>query len=183
MAGPSEYDKLKEMYRLQGQDEQAKRFRATTGMPEAQGSPAAPGPMEGLEPSPIMEASISEDRAKRDAADARYDSASRAFGTAKFGPEGQQGYGDISPDSFLGKYDIYPYEGEFRILKTLEDRGHVTLSPELKRDIAKVQRTGAAAEKAGADLTQLAASQKVGIYRPTNDGKYVRADSYDPYKR
>ena len=193
MPGPSDYDKMKEMYRLQGQDEQAKRFRAMTGMPEMQEAPAAPGPMEGLEPSPIMQASIAKDKADRVAASERYGAAEQAADTAKFGPKGAQGYGEISPESFLGKYDVLPYAHEFSILKTLEDRGYVTLSPELKRDIAKVQRTEARESKAYADMAKLEKSQEVGIYErgpramaraglPTSTEGYVQTGTYDPYK-
>lgn len=179
----NDYDKLKDMYRREGQAEQDRRFRAMMGTPGTPEAPTAPGPMEGLEPSPIMEASIAKDKADRAAASDRFVAASRAKDTAQFGPKGDSGYGEISPDSFLGKYDIYPYEGEFSILKTLEDRGHVTLSPELKRDIAKVQRTEARAHAAYSDLDKLRKSQEVGVYRPTDEGKYTQSGTYDPYRK
>lgn len=85
MPPSNDYDKLKEMYRREGQAEQDRKFRAMTGMPEtpeAPAAPPAPGPMEGLEPSPIMQASVNQDRAALQSKLKRWQAAHQALETA-----------------------------------------------------------------------------------------------------
>lgn len=125
----SDYDKLKEMYRLQGQEEQGRRFREMTG-PKPDQDEFLQGtrerafsnpnePMAGLEPIPAMQRAVDADKARIMSAAQRE---ADAFETA-----------DDLKDMFLDRYGAHASS-----LMDLEARGMVTLSPKMKDAAARV---------------------------------------------